>query len=108
MAVGPQDVVRGTGDRRSGQCGIVVRIRGNLMHLQHVAEAEAFERWRGLPDHEQVEPRVIERLEQILAWSLRLELQTKPRKAIASMWRGLGRCPEFLREGALAVANPNL
>jgi len=43
VAVGAQDVVRGIGDRRAGQCGSVLRIRGNRVHLQHVAETEAFE-----------------------------------------------------------------
>ena len=51
---------------------------------------------------------VVEPLEQVLAWTLCVEFQAEPGKAIPSVRGSLRHNSQVLREGTLAVVNTNL
>src|SRR5438552_18861870 len=74
VAVRTQQVKRLPGDSYPGELKRVVRVVGNQLSAQQVAESRCFLRGRGLPDDDEVVARVVELLEQVLDRAVRSEL----------------------------------
>src|SRR6266571_3548770 len=65
VAVRTQQVERLPGDSHPGELQGVVRVVGNHVSAQQVAESRCFLRRRGLPDDDEVVARVVQLLEQV-------------------------------------------
>src|SRR5437899_3378456 len=91
MAVGTHDVERRSRDLRACQFGVVAGVGGNGVDAQHIALVQQSFARGGLPDHDQVELRVVELLEHILDGAVGVELELEPRKAIAGARRAAGQ-----------------
>ena len=78
MAVRTQQVKRRSSDLRAGQFPVVRRIVGNHVSAQRVAEVQRPVSRERLPDHDQIEARVVESLEQVLGRPVDLELEPQP------------------------------
>src|SRR6185436_8332471 len=72
VPIGADEVERGAGDVRARQFGVVGRVDGNFVDLQH-ASAHGKLR-RRLPREKQVEAQVVECAEQVLGGPARLQL----------------------------------
>src|SRR6266545_1953731 len=86
----------------------VVRIVGNQVGAQQLAEFGCFLRWRGLPDDDQAVAGVVELLEQVFDWAVRLEPQPQPRKTIARARRAVGQARQHFRQRAFPVGDAGL
>src|SRR5256885_8787502 len=75
VAVRTQQVKRLPGDSHPGELKRVVRVVGNQLSAQQVAESRCFLRRRGLPDDDEVVARVVELLEQVFDRAVRSELE---------------------------------
>ncbi len=90
VAVRTQQIERRPQDPHPRELLGVVRIVGNHVGAQQLAEFGCFLRWRGLPDDDQVVARVVELLEQVFDRAVRLEPEPQPRKTIARARRAVG------------------
>ena len=89
MAVRTQEVERGLGDPGARELPVVGGIARYRMDAQPIAERRQPVRRRRLPDHDQIESRVVEFSEQVLGGTVRLEPEPQPRKPIAGARRGV-------------------
>src|SRR2546430_16420849 len=80
VAVRTQQVKRLPGDSHPSELQRVVRVLGNRMTAQQVAESRCFLQWRGLPDDDEVVARVVQLLEQVFDRAVRPELELQPRE----------------------------
>ena len=101
MAVGTHQIERRLRHPRARQFRIIDGIWGNHVNAQQLAEIRHFLGRRLLPEHDQVEPRVVEFLEQVLDRPVRLQLEPQPREAIARARRAVGQACQRLRQRAL-------
>ena len=109
MAVGAHEIEGGLGNLGARQFRVVHGVGGEHVEAQQVAEALRSLRRRGLPDHEQVEPDIVERLERDAAdRAVRAELEPQPREAVAGAQRAGGQSAEGLRQSTLAVVDADL
>ncbi len=81
---------------------------GITWRAQQVAERGYDRRGSGLPDHDEIEPRVIQLLEQVLGGTVRRELDPQPRETVAGPRAGVGQARQRLREWAPAVLDTGL
>src|SRR5262249_10521725 len=83
MPVGAQQIERSLRDLDAGELGSIGGIGRNGMNAQQVSELTKCFRIGRLPDHKQVEGRVVEMLEQVLDLAIRLKLEPHPWEALA-------------------------
>jgi hypothetical protein len=69
MAVRTEEIERGLGNLCARQFRVIDRISGNCVDATQIAKVERS--FGGLPDHDEVELRIIEFLEQILDGAVR-------------------------------------
>src|SRR6266446_8426440 len=86
----------------------VVRIVGNRVDAQTVAESQRFSRRRGLPDDDQVIAGVVELLEKVFDRAVRPEPDPQPRKTIARARRAVGQARQHFRQRAFPVGDAGL
>src|SRR5215510_7373611 len=91
MAIGAQEIERSLRDFDEGELRRVCRIGRNDVDAQYVSKFSQRFRTDRLPDHEQVEFRVVEMLEKILDGAVRFKLEPHPREALTRRWRILGQ-----------------
>src|SRR5258708_5623820 len=87
MAIGTQKVERRLGDVYTREFPSVSGIIGNFVDAQQVAEARQPAWGRVLPDHDQIESRVVEFCEQVFGGTMRLELESQPGETVAGARR---------------------
>src|SRR6266704_5496072 len=83
VAVRTQQIESRPQDPHAGELLRVVRLPGDHVGAQQVAESQCFFRRRGLPDDDQVVARVVELLEQVLDRAVRPQPELQPREAVA-------------------------
>src|SRR5438093_5480506 len=108
VAVGTQQEERGLGNADARQLPVVGGIARDLVRAQQVTEFRDSTRRRALPDHEQIEPRVVEFLEQVLSGPARREVEPQPRETIARARAVLGQASQGFRQRTSAVTNTSL
>src|SRR6267378_344367 len=108
VAVRTQQIESRSRDPHACQLSGVVRLVGNHVDAQKVAESQGFSRRRGLPDDDEVVARVVELLEQVFDRAVRLEPEPQPRKTIARARRAAGQARQHFRQGTLRVGDAGL
>src|SRR5437667_5778611 len=108
VAVGTQQVKGGPGNPDARQLPVVGGIARDLVRAQQVTEFRDSTRRRALPDHEQIEPRVVEFFEQVLRGPARREVEPQPRETIDSVRAVLGQASQGFRQRTGAVTTPSL
>src|SRR3989442_16041933 len=95
--VGTQQVKGGPGNPDPRKLPVVGGIARDLVRAQQVTEFRDSTSRRALPDHEQIEPRVVEFFEQVLSGPARREVEPQPREAIAGVRAVLWQVGQFFR-----------
>src|SRR6266851_5374686 len=108
VAVRTQQIERRPQDPHPRELLGVVRIVGNQVGAQQLAEFGCFLRGRGLPDDDQVVAGVVKLLEQVFDRAVRLEPEPQPRKTIARARRAVGLARQHFRQRALPVGDAGL
>src|SRR5574342_456027 len=78
MTVGTQEIERGSRDVCARELPVIGRIARDLVDTQQVTELRYAARRRGLPDHDQIESRVVESCEQVFSGTVRRDLEPYP------------------------------
>jgi hypothetical protein len=105
VAVGAQQVVGVPLDGRAGELAVVVPIRRNGMNVKQIAQSQVTGRRRWLSNHQEIETRIVEPLEKILAGAIRPKAKPQPGKAIARTRPLRIITRERLRQRALRIAS---
>src|SRR6266496_2929048 len=108
VAVRTQQIESRPRDPHAGELLRVVRLVGDHVDAQKLAESQRFARRRGLPDDDQVVARVIELLEQVFDRAVRLEPEPQPGKTIARARRAVGQPRQHFRQRAFPVGDAGL
>src|SRR6478752_7008512 len=101
VAVGPEEIKRRPGDVHSRELSSVVGIIRDDVGAEQIAQSGMARGHGGLPDEQQGESGIVERLKQVLDRPAGQELEAEPRKAVAGKRRGVGETGKRLGEAGV-------
>ena len=100
MTIGAQQIEGWVCDSGTAELFLVCGIVGHAVRDDQSVETFQIVGRRRLPDHDQVEARIVESREEVLDVTARREFEPKPGEAIAGTWRTLGQIRQSIaREG---------